>query len=230
MLPLSHTGETEEEALVRLIVGLGNPGKQYEGTRHNVGFRVVEELASRGGNPGFTSQFKGEVSKVDIAGERAVLLKPLTYMNLSGESVQGAMAFFKLQQADIIVVHDDMDLELGRIKLKQGGGHGGHNGIRDIAKRIGADFYRVRLGVGRPRGTSSASRHVLGGFSAEEQPVLEQLLADAADAVTLLVKDGLNAAQLKFHTNEKPKKKGKEGAPKAKEGAQAPVPAPEEDR
>lgn len=196
-----------------LIVGLGNPGKQYEGTRHNVGFRVIDELARRGGSGGFTSQFKGEVAKVDVGRERAVLLKPLTYMNLSGESVQGAMAFFKLQQHEIIVVHDDMDLELGRIKLKQGGGHGGHNGIRDIAQRIGADFYRVRLGVGRPRGNSSASKHVLGGFSPDEQPALERLLADASDAVEMIIGDGLNAAQLKFHTSDKPKKKGKDNAP-----------------
>lgn len=200
-----------------LIAGLGNPGKQYEGTRHNVGFRAIDELARRGGSFGYTSQFKGEVAKVDVGRERAVLLKPLTYMNLSGESVQAAMAFFKLQQADIVVVHDDMDLELGRIKLKQGGGHGGHNGIRDIAQRIGADFYRVRLGVGRPRGTSSASKHVLGGFSQEEQPVLEKLIADAADAVTLILSQGLTAAQLKFHTSDKPKK-GKDNAPAGGEG------------
>lgn len=209
-----------------LIVGLGNPGKQYEGTRHNVGFRVVDELARRGGSSGFTSQFRGEVAKVDIGRERAVLLKPLTYMNLSGESVQAAMAFFKLQQADIIVVHDDMDLELGRIKLKQGGGHGGHNGIRDIAQRIGADFYRVRLGVGRPRGSSSASKHVLGSFSADEQPVLEQLLSSAADAVGMIMSDGLNAAQLKFHTSDKPKK-AKEAPAKVDARAAAPAPGKE---
>ncbi len=203
-----------------LIVGLGNPGKQYEGTRHNVGFRAIDELARRGGGAGYASQFKGEVQKLDVGRERVVLLKPLTFMNLSGESVQGAMAFFKLRQDQIVVVHDDMDLELGRIKMKQGGGHGGHNGIRDIAQRIGADFYRVRLGVGRPRGESSASKHVLGGFTPDERPTLDKLLDDAADAVTLLLADGLTAAQLRFHTSDKPKKKkGKDNAPAAEDGS-----------
>jgi peptidyl-tRNA hydrolase, PTH1 family len=201
---------------VWLIAGLGNPGKQYESTRHNIGFLVVDELARRGGGSGYASQFKGEAQKVDVARERAVLLKPLTYMNLSGESVQGAMAFFKLGQQDLIVVHDDMDLELGRIKLKQGGGHGGHNGIRDIAQRLGADFYRVRVGVGRPMGSSSASKHVLGGFLAEERPTVERLVKDSADAVGLIIQEGLVAAQLKFHTTDKPaKKKGKDNRSEA---------------
>jgi PTH1 family peptidyl-tRNA hydrolase len=188
-----------------LIVGLGNPGKQYEGTRHNIGFRLVEELLRRGGGGAWSSQFKAEVAKADVGRERAVLMKPLTYMNLSGESVQPAMAFFKLPLERIVVVHDDMDLELGRIKLKQGGGHGGHNGIRDIAQRIGPEFLRVRLGVGRPRGASTASKHVLGGFGREEQPAVERLLIDGADAVVTLTSEGLLAAQQRFHTREEPK-------------------------
>lgn len=196
-----------------IVAGLGNPGKQYEKTRHNIGFLVADKLADRAGVFSFTKQFKAEVAKIDAGGERAVLLKPQTFMNLSGESVQGAMAFFKSQKDEIVVVHDDIDLDLGRIKLKQGGGHGGHNGIRDISGRIGPDFYRVRVGVGRPGGPRSTSSHVLGTFDASEQRALDRLVENAADAVEMIIRDGLKAAQLKFHTTEGKKKK-KKGKPK----------------
>jgi PTH1 family peptidyl-tRNA hydrolase len=201
---------------VWIIAGLGNPGKQYEKTRHNIGFLVADKLASRAGVFSWSKQFKAEVAKLDAGGDRCVVLKPQTFMNLSGESVQGAMAFFKASKEEIIVVHDEVDLPLGRIKLKQGGGHGGHNGIRDIAGRIGPDFFRVRVGVGRPDGEKSTSSHVLGGFSPAEQRAVDRLVEQAADAVEMIISDGLKAAQLKFHTDgaKKKNKKGKNNKPK----------------
>jgi PTH1 family peptidyl-tRNA hydrolase len=199
-----------------LIAGLGNPGKQYDKTRHNVGFDIVDKLADRAGVYSFSSQFKAEVAKADVGGERCLLIKPQTFMNLSGESVQGAMAFYKVRPENIVVIHDDMDIELGRIKLKKGGGHGGHNGIRDISARIGPEFFRVRAGVGRPAGPRSASSHVLGGWSSEEAKPAERLVEAAASAVDMLIAEGLLPAQGKFHTDEKKKKKkkGKNNKPK----------------
>lgn len=210
-----------------IIAGLGNPGKQYEKTRHNIGFLVADKLATRAGVFSWTKQFKAQTAKGDIGHERGVLVKPQTFMNLSGESVQGAMAFYKAAQDEIVVVHDDMDLPLGKIKLKQGGGHGGHNGIRDIAARIGPDFFRVRVGVGRPDGERSTTGHVLGGFAPDEQTTVNKIVEAAADAVEMVIREGLKPAQLKFHTGEgKKKKKNKKPKPPEKaadgEGAQDP--------
>jgi peptidyl-tRNA hydrolase, PTH1 family len=197
---------------VWLICGLGNPGPKYAGTRHNIGFMVVDRLAERWGAPAFASKFKGELASARMAGEPALLLKPLTYMNVSGDSVQPAMAFYKLAPADLIVVHDDLDLSLGQLKLKKGGGHGGHNGIRHIAGRLGPDFFRVRAGIGRPDGKKSVTSHVLGGFSGDDAEDAKLLVEKTCDAVELIVKEGLVAAQNRFH--EKPKKKkGKENQP-----------------
>jgi PTH1 family peptidyl-tRNA hydrolase len=192
-----------------LIVGLGNPGAKYEQTRHNVGFAVIERLADRG-RTSFNSQFKGEVAKVDVGGERCILVKPQTFMNLSGDSVQPAAAFFKIAPANIIVVHDEVDLDLGQLKLKKGGGHGGHNGIRHISERLGPEFFRVRLGIGRPKfGKSGMTSHVLGGFAADEADGIEAGIERAADAVELIIREGLVAAQNKFHEKKKKKKKEK---------------------
>jgi PTH1 family peptidyl-tRNA hydrolase len=201
---------------VWIIAGLGNPGSKYENTRHNIGFLVADKLATRAGVFSWDKQHKSLSAKADVAGERALLLKPQTFMNLSGEAVQSAMAFYKCGQADIVIVHDDMDLELGQMKLKQGGGHGGHNGIRDISERIGKDFFRVRCGVGRPQAERSASSHVLGGFDKAEQRAIDRLVEGAADAVAMIMTDGLKAAQHKFHTEAKKKrKKGKDNEPNA---------------
>lgn len=183
-----------------LIAGLGNPGAEYAKTRHNVGFMVIDKLAQRAGVSSFSKQFKAEVARADLAGQPCVLVKPQTYMNLSGDSVQPAAAFFKVPAERVIVVHDDIDLELGQIKLKIGGGHGGHNGIRSIAGRMGPEFYRVRLGVGRPGGKGGkVVGHVLGPFSKQEQTDAEILVEEGADAVELLLKEGLLAAQNRYH-------------------------------
>jgi PTH1 family peptidyl-tRNA hydrolase len=201
-----------------LICGLGNPGPKYAGTRHNIGFMVVDRLAERWRAPTWQQKFKGEATTTQVAGEPALLLKPLTYMNVSGDSVQPAMAFYKLGLDRLIVIHDELDLPLGKLKLKKGGGHGGHNGIRHIAGRLGEDFFRVRAGIGRPDGKKSVSSHVLGGFAGDEAIEADLLVDKTADAVETVIKEGLLAAQNKFH--EKPqKKKGKQNKPKEGDAA-----------
>lgn len=196
-----------------LICGLGNPGPKYAGTRHNIGFMVVDRLAERWRAPSWQQKYKGEATTTQVAGEPALLLKPLTYMNVSGDSVQPAVAFYKLKLDQIIVIHDELDLPLGQLKLKKGGGHGGHNGIRHIAGRLGQDFFRVRAGIGRPDGNKSVSSHVLGGFVGDEATEADLLIDKTADAVELVIKEGLLAAQNKFHTKPQ-KKKGKQNKPK----------------
>lgn len=186
-----------------LIAGLGNPGPEYEWTRHNIGFLVVDRLAERWRAPAFSQQKKGAVARAIVRGEPCLLVKPLTYMNLSGECVQPLAAYYKVAPEHVIVVHDDIDLELGQIKLKRGGGHGGHNGVRSIAGRMGSDFYRVRAGVGRPGGKGDkVVGHVLGRFVGREEEAAKILIEEAADAVELLLAQGLEAAQRRFHTRK----------------------------
>lgn len=190
-----------------LVVGLGNPGAQYEGSRHNVGFMVVDALARRHRAPSFSSKFKGELAQVSIAGESVVLLKPQTFMNLSGQSVQPTMAFFKIPLETIVVVHDDLDLELGQIKLKRGGSPGGHNGLKSIDGQIGPQYLRVRAGIGHPRTegkSGSVVGHVLGAFKGKDAEEAAILVESCADAVEMLLKDGLEKTQMKFHGMKKP--------------------------
>ncbi len=174
-----------------LLVGLGNPGREYAGTRHNIGFMVVDELARRWGVSGWRSKFGGEIAQHN----EFVMLKPQEYMNLSGQAVQRTAAFYKVEPASIVVVHDDIDLELGRLKVKVGGGHGGHNGLRSTIEHIGADFVRVRCGVSKPiGGKERVTGHVLGGFSKDELKELPFLVGGAADAVELILEKGTAAA------------------------------------
>jgi peptidyl-tRNA hydrolase, PTH1 family len=187
------------------VVGLGNPGPDYASNRHNVGQMVLAELANRSG-----ATFKSHKANATIAegrtghgGPRLVLAKPNSYMNLSGGPVAALIRFYKLEADHLIVVHDELDIPFDTIKLKSGGGHGGHNGIRDIASAIGTpDFARVRVGIGRPPGRQPAADFVLRDFGTDERKVLPNLLSDAADAVELLTTAGLAAAQLKFHTTD----------------------------
>lgn len=191
-----------------LIVGLGNPGREYENSRHNIGFMVVDALARRHRAASFSSKFKGELAQCSLGGSSAVLLKPQTYMNLSGQSVQPAMAFYKIPLENIVVVHDDLDLELGQIKLKRGGSAGGHNGLKSIDGQIGPDYLRVRAGIGHPRSQAAQGEkraggsvvgHVLGPFRGKEAEEAAFLVEKCADAVEVLVQDGLEKAQMKFH-------------------------------
>lgn len=158
-----------------LIVGLGNPGSEYANTRHNIGFMAVDAIAYAAGIGHQQSKFQSEMRSGDAAGERLILLKPQTYMNLSGRAVQAAMAFFKIPPARIIVMHDELDLPLGKIRIKKGGGAGGHNGLKSIDEAIGSDYWRVRIGIGHPGTPERVHSHVLSGFDLKEVPLVEKV-------------------------------------------------------
>jgi PTH1 family peptidyl-tRNA hydrolase len=182
-----------------LIAGLGNPGRQYERTRHNLGWLVVDEVARRQG-ASWRSKFSGMLSETRLGELRLALLKPETYMNDSGRSVAGAMRFFKVEPESLLVVHDDVDLEAGRLQARRGGGLAGHNGHRSLAQQLGTqDFLRLRVGVGRPgRGDPrSVSDWVLSGFAPEDN--VEALVSRAADAAEMIALDGLDTAQSRFN-------------------------------
>jgi PTH1 family peptidyl-tRNA hydrolase len=183
-----------------LLAGLGNPGPQYAGNRHNVGFMVLDELASRIGG-----KFKGHKSGAELlegrlAGRRVILAKPRSFMNLSGGPVVGAARFYKIPADGVVVVHDELDLPFGALKLKLGGGDNGHNGLRSITKSLGTkDYYRVRFGVGRPPGRQDPADYVLKDFSTVERKELALEVDRCADAVEALINTGLGAAQNAFH-------------------------------
>lgn len=191
---------------IALVVGLGNPGPAYAANRHNVGFLIADVLADR-----ISARFKGgsrlrgaqggcEFAEGRLAGRRMVLAKPRSFMNLAGGPVTGAARFFKVEPAGIVVLHDDLDLPFGTIRLKLGGGEGGHNGLRSLSKSLSTrDYLRVRFGIGRPPGRMDPADFVLRDFSAAERRELPVLLDHAADAVEALLADGLEAAQNKFH-------------------------------
>jgi PTH1 family peptidyl-tRNA hydrolase len=185
-----------------LVVGLGNPGPEYAGNRHNVGAMVLDELASRiGARLGRhrTTTMLAE-ARLRPGGPKLVLARPLSYMNTSGGPVSSAAAYFGIPPERVIVVHDDLDLPFETIKLKADGGHGGQNGVRDIIKALGTpDFVRVRVGIGRPAGRQDAAGYVLSDFSSAERGQLPFVLSDAADAIELIIDQGLTAAQQKVH-------------------------------
>ena len=173
---------------MRLVAGLGNPGARYARNRHNIGFMAVEAIARRHGAAGFRNRFKGELAEVSIGGERVLLLKPQTFMNASGESVGEAARFFKLLLSDIIVIHDEIDLRPGKVRVKQGGGSAGHNGLRSIDALLGPDYWRVRIGVGHPGVKELVQPYVLQNFSGEELTGwVEPLLIAVAETIPLLV-------------------------------------------
>jgi len=182
-----------------LVVGLGNPGREYERTRHNVGWLVLDELARRH-DGSWRSKFSGSLAEVRLGDLRLALLKPETYMNESGRSVEAAVRFFKVEPEQVLVVHDDVDLEPGRLQARAGGGLAGHNGLRSLAQHLGSqDFLRLRIGVGRPgRGDPRpVADWVLSPFSPEEDA--EALISRSADAVETIAADGLEAAQQRFN-------------------------------
>ncbi|MCC6270673.1 MAG: aminoacyl-tRNA hydrolase [Microbacteriaceae bacterium] len=186
-----------------LVVGLGNPGLGYAANRHNVGEMVVAELGNR-----FSAKFKRHKAnamvaevRAGIGGPKLILAGTNTFMNVSGGPVANLLKFYKLDPEQLIVVHDELDIPFDSVRLKFGGGHGGHNGIRDILAATGTgDFIRVRIGIGRPPGRQDAAEYVLKDFSSTERKSLPSVLSDAADAVELIAKEGLAAAQLRYHT------------------------------
>jgi len=182
-----------------LVAGLGNPGPEHAGDRHNVGWMVVDELARRHGGS-FKGKFRGRLGDIRVGGSKLALLKPETYMNESGASIQGATAFYKLPAGQVLVVHDDVDLETGRLQARLGGGLAGHNGLRSIAQRLGTqDFLRLRVGVGRPgRGDPRpVADYVLSAFAPSDD--VDAIVARAADAAERLATDGLDETQRLFN-------------------------------
>jgi PTH1 family peptidyl-tRNA hydrolase len=185
-----------------LVVGLGNPGPKYAKNRHNIGFMVVDELAQRWRVDAFRAKFGGEVATGEGAGEKLVLLKPQEYMNVSGRSLQRTAAFYQAEPKEWIVIHDEIDLPLGTLRVKVGGGHAGHNGLRSIIQETGTpDFTRIRCGVGRPAGAGHVADFVLADFRGAEETEAQILVKEAADAVELVMQKGATVAMNK--TNQK---------------------------
>lgn len=187
---------------MRLIVGLGNPGPTYENTRHNAGFMVIDKLSEEFGISINKDKFDMRYGRGDIKSKAVMLAKPMAFMNRSGWPVQKLAAYFKIDSRDLIVVHDDIDLAFGRLKIKEKGGHGGHRGLKSIIQAIGEDaFVRLRIGVGRSETGSSVSDHVLGPFYDDESTLLDEILNRARDAVVTILTEGPKAAMNRF--NEK---------------------------
>jgi PTH1 family peptidyl-tRNA hydrolase len=189
-----------------LVVGLGNPGPGYAGNRHNVGAMVLEQLAERTGirlSPGKGARSRAVSGEGRLAGRRVVLARPLTYMNESGGPVRGLLDYHSLPPENLVVLHDELDISFGAVRLKRGGGEGGHNGLRSITRTTGTkDYLRVRVGIGRPPGRQDPADFVLKDFSATERKELDLLLAEAVDATELLLERGLEAAQNLVHVRD----------------------------
>jgi PTH1 family peptidyl-tRNA hydrolase len=193
---------------MRLIAGLGNPGPRYQATRHNVGFRVIDELARQCGVPAsaFRERFHGEIASARLkdSGEELLLLRPQTFMNESGRSVQAACTFYKIKPSELIVAHDELDLPFGEVRLKKSGGDGGNRGVRSVTSALGPDYVRIRLGIGRPppdfRG--DPADFVLQAFASAELSAVEQMLARATEAVSLVTSLGLEKAMNRI--NQRP--------------------------
>ena len=200
---------------MKLIVGLGNPGGQYEGNRHNIGFMALDAIARQHGVTQFRSKHGGMLAEGNIGGEKVILLKPQTFMNRSGDSVQQVAQFYKIAPSDIIVLYDELDLVAGKVRVKIGGGNGGHNGLRSIDPQIGLDYKRVRLGIGHP-GKEFVTHHVLGDFAKADQAWLEPLLDAVGKHIDLLIKGDdngfMNKLALAVKGSEDPEPKP---APKA---------------
>ena len=186
-----------------IIAGLGNPEERYERTLHNAGFWFVDELARRGGVVfRYEKRFDAEICKVKLAGSDVWLVKPQSFMNLSGGPVRSVLDYYRLSASDLLVAHDEIDLPPGTVRLKKGGGHGGHNGVRDVMQHCGPDFMRLRLGVGHPGDKDRVTGYVLKRASGDVESAVSGNVDEAADVMTLLVTDGLNAAMKKLHTKD----------------------------
>ncbi|MCF7969602.1 MAG: aminoacyl-tRNA hydrolase [Methylococcaceae bacterium] len=188
--------------MIRLIVGLGNPGQKYSKTRHNAGFLLLDQLISSGGG-GFSvqSRFLGELAEISKGMHRFYLLKPSTFMNRSGQSVSAVMKYYKIRPEEVMVVHDELDFDLGVLKLKVGGGHGGHNGLRDIIAAIGTkDFLRLRVGIGRPRSAMSVADYVLSDFSKLEFELIASKFSSFLPLIPSLVAGDVDSAMHELHS------------------------------
>jgi len=184
---------------VKIVVGLGNPGARYKETRHNIGFQVVDELARRWRNEAWKRRFEAEVTEHRAAGP-VLLVKPQTFMNLSGTAVREAAKFYKVESTDIIVIHDDLDLPVGRLRIRERGGAGGHKGIDSMLGQLGTDeFIRIKFGISRPPAEWDTADYVLGRFSSEELPEIKKMIITAADAVEAILSEGAAPAMNRFN-------------------------------
>jgi PTH1 family peptidyl-tRNA hydrolase len=211
---------------MKLFVGLGNPGTKYARNRHNIGFMAVDAIADAHGFGPWRSRFKGVVAEGRLGTEKVLLLKPETYMNLSGEAVQAALAFYKLSPGDLVVFHDELDLAPGKVRVKTGGGTAGHNGLRSIGGQLGPDFMRVRLGIGHPGDKARVTGYVLGDFGSDDREWLDDLLRGISEGAPALAEGEaprfLNAVALRTAPPR--------SSTKAKPASEpAPAPAPSED-
>jgi PTH1 family peptidyl-tRNA hydrolase len=192
---------------VLLIAGLGNPGPRYEATRHNVGFRVVDRWVERHGNASWRDKFEGQVASVDCDnGERVLVLKPMTFMNLSGHSVRAALAFYKIAPTSLVLVHDELDLPFGEFRLKLGGGDAGHNGVGSVIEQLGTDgFARLRFGIGRAPAefVGSGADFVLESFPLADRASLNELIDASSKVLDQVVKDGVSAAMNQANRRKK---------------------------
>lgn len=185
---------------MKLVAGLGNPGKEYASTKHNLGFLAVDEIAVRAGIDLTKKKFRGSYGEGFLSGEKLILLKPETYMNRSGEAVSEAAVFYNISPPDIIIIHDEMDLPSGTVRVKAGGGSAGHNGIRSIIDRLGnPEFVRIRIGIGKPGEKSKGASHVLSKFGSGESDSVKTSVGMAADAVIELIENGLERTMNKFN-------------------------------
>ena len=183
-----------------IIAGLGNPGKEYMGTRHNAGFSVIDELADKYNISVDTAKHKGLIGKGVIAGQKVILVKPMTYMNNSGECIREVMDYYKCDIDDFIVIFDDISLDVGKLRLRAKGSAGGHNGIKDIIRQLGTEkFLRIKVGVGaKPKGWDLAD-HVLGRFSTEDRKLVDEAIEKAAKAVDIMISQGVDAAMNEYN-------------------------------
>lgn len=189
---------------IRIIAGLGNPEEKYERTLHNAGFWFVDALAAKyGGRFRYEKKFDAQYCRINLHGEDVWLVKPQSNMNLSGGPIRGVLDYYRLSVDELLVAHDEIDLPLGTTKLKFAGGHGGHNGLRDIINHCTADFLRLRLGVGHPGEKSKVTNYVLKRASSDAERAIEDNIAEAVSIMPLLMNEGLNAATKALHTREK---------------------------
>lgn len=186
-----------------LIAGLGNPGKEYNQTRHNIGFEVVDYFHKNEKiSQLFSKQFQALCCKTDIDNQGILLLKPQTFMNLSGRPIQAAAAFYKIPPTKIIVIHDDLDIALGQIKIKNGGGHGGHNGLRDIIHVLGDAFIRIRIGIGKPNIKGTEASFVLAKYRDTEQMLVNEQLQLATESILAIITKGVETAQMTYNSGK----------------------------
>lgn len=190
---------------LKLVVGLGNPGAEYARTRHNAGFWYVDELVrSAGGSWRRESRYQCELARIKVAEQELWLMKPQTFMNKSGAAVQAVAAFYRIAPGEMLVAHDEIDLPPGVVRLKEGGGHGGHNGVRDVIAQLGADFWRLRIGVGHPGSKDQVIDAVLDRATGEEQKLIDAALERAHAALPDLLRDGAQKAMHRLHTRDEP--------------------------